>query len=91
MVEVHSDSSTHAIISTDREPEDAVKLNSSVVERGFNVVAGDDGARVAVREARREGGESWDSNSFVKAGRTSDVDVGVRVVGAKFTVSIGRI
>ena len=91
MVEVDSNSSTHAISATDREPEDAVKLNSSVVERGLNVVAGDDGARVVVREARREGGESWDSNSFVKAGRTSDVDIGVRVVGAKFTVSIGRI
>ena len=66
VVEVDSDSSRLAIGASDGEPKDAIEFSTSVVQGGFDVVAGDDGATVAVREARREGGEGWDSNSLVE-------------------------
>ena len=40
-----------------------------------------------VREARREGGEGWDSYGLVEPSTALHVDIGVRVVGTEFAVS----
>ena len=55
MVEVDSDSSTHAISVADVEPKDTVKFNSSVVKRWLNIGACDDRSFMFMGEARREG------------------------------------
>ena len=55
VVEVDSDSSTHAISVADVEPKDTVKFNSSVVKRWLNIGACDDRSFMFMGEARREG------------------------------------
>ena len=91
MVEVDSDSSTNTIAVANVEPEDTVKLNSSIVHRRLNIGAGDRRSFMFVCKTGREGGEGWNSDGLVKPNTALDVHIRVRVVCTEFTVGDSSI